>query len=253
DSPYDITYTPRNAIKGQVIVDFLADTVAGENTPNKGAPNSNVVPDPKEAPESSKGKKGSNNSGPHDQSSCMEVYTYRASNDHGFGASLIFIHPEGVEYSYALRLNFSNSNNDAKYEALLAGLIIETGMKVKKMQAFVDSKLVASQVKGSYETRWERTKKYKEKVLEIVRRAQRAFGGYGRIKCDSKGGRKNVEDSKQELLRKRPAACKLCNQGSTYGLLWNVRWTKKGSAQDNECNVLLAKYASRREQRDKKL
>ncbi|GJW77212.1 reverse transcriptase domain-containing protein [Tanacetum coccineum] len=35
---------------------------------------------------------------------------------------------DDVEYSYALRLNFSNSSNDAEYEALLAGLRIATEM-----------------------------------------------------------------------------------------------------------------------------
>nr|GEV25292.1 putative forkhead-associated (FHA) domain-containing protein [Tanacetum cinerariifolium] len=107
---YDITYTLRNTIKGQVLADFLTDTVVAENTPNKGGPNSKAVPDPKEALE----------------------------------AGRILIDPKGVEYSYALRLNFNNSNNDVEYEALLAGLRIAMGMKVKKMQAFVDSKLVAS-------------------------------------------------------------------------------------------------------------
>ncbi|GJX65113.1 reverse transcriptase domain-containing protein [Tanacetum coccineum] len=43
-------------------------------------------------------------------------------------------------------LNFSNSNNDVEYEALLAGLRIATEMQVKDIHAFVDSKLVASQV-----------------------------------------------------------------------------------------------------------
>ncbi|GKB49815.1 retrotransposon protein, putative, ty3-gypsy subclass [Tanacetum coccineum] len=74
-----------------------------------------------------------------------KLYTDGASNEHGSGACLIFIDPEGAEYSYALRLNFANSNNDAEYEALLAGLRIAAKMKVEKMHAFVDSKLVASQ------------------------------------------------------------------------------------------------------------
>ncbi|GKD72145.1 hypothetical protein Tco_1330427, partial [Tanacetum coccineum] len=59
---------------------------------------------------------------------------------------LILIDPEGAEYSYALRLSFSNSDNDAEYEVLLACLRIEAKMKVEKMHAFVDSKLVASQI-----------------------------------------------------------------------------------------------------------
>ncbi|GKC56653.1 reverse transcriptase domain-containing protein [Tanacetum coccineum] len=98
-----------------------------------------------------------------------KLYTDGASNEHGSGAGLILIDLEGAEYSYALRLNFANSNNDAEYEALLAGLRIAAKMKVEKMHAFVDSKLVASQVEGSYEAKSEKTKKYKEKALEMIR------------------------------------------------------------------------------------
>nr|GEU56884.1 hypothetical protein [Tanacetum cinerariifolium] len=39
----------------------------------------------------------------------------------------------------------------------------------QKMHAFVDSKLVANQVEGSYEARGEKTKKYKKKTLEMIR------------------------------------------------------------------------------------
>ncbi|GJZ84290.1 reverse transcriptase domain-containing protein [Tanacetum coccineum] len=50
-----------------------------------------------------------------------------------------------------------------------AGLRIATTMKVKKMLAFMDSKLVANQVEGSYEANGEKTKKYTEKTLEMIR------------------------------------------------------------------------------------
>ncbi|GJR72491.1 reverse transcriptase domain-containing protein [Tanacetum coccineum] len=75
-----------------------------------------------------------------------KLYTDGASNDHGSGAGLILIDPQGMEYSYALRLNFCNSNNDAESEALLAGLRIAVGMKVERMHAFVDSNLVENQM-----------------------------------------------------------------------------------------------------------
>ncbi|GKC34024.1 reverse transcriptase domain-containing protein [Tanacetum coccineum] len=51
-----------------------------------------------------------------------KLYTDGASNEHGSRAGLILIDPKGAEYSYVLRLNFAISNNDAEYEALLAGL-----------------------------------------------------------------------------------------------------------------------------------
>ncbi|GKA25595.1 reverse transcriptase domain-containing protein [Tanacetum coccineum] len=79
------------------------------------------------------------------------LYTDGASNNEGSGAGQILIALDDVEYSYVLRLNFSNSNNDAEYEALLTGLRIAMEMQVKDINASVDSKLVASQAEGSYE------------------------------------------------------------------------------------------------------
>nr|GEU81140.1 hypothetical protein [Tanacetum cinerariifolium] len=46
------------------------------------------------------------------------------------GACLILIDSKGTEYSYALRLNFTNSNNDVEYEALLTCLRIVAEIKV---------------------------------------------------------------------------------------------------------------------------
>nr|GEV92928.1 hypothetical protein [Tanacetum cinerariifolium] len=97
-----------------------------------------------------------------------KLYTKEASNEHKSWVGLILIDPEGAECSYTLRLNFAKSNNDAKYEALLAGLRIAAKINVEKMHAFVVSKLVASQVEGSYEAKSEKTKKYKEKALEMI-------------------------------------------------------------------------------------
>ncbi|GKB18591.1 reverse transcriptase domain-containing protein [Tanacetum coccineum] len=48
----------------------------------------------------------------------------------GFGASLILTSPEGTEFTYALRFQFIASNNEAEYEALIAGLRIAVQMGV---------------------------------------------------------------------------------------------------------------------------
>nr|GEU91387.1 hypothetical protein [Tanacetum cinerariifolium] len=98
----------------------------------------------------------------------MRLYTDEASNNRGSGAGHILIAPKDMEYSYVLCLNLSNSNNDAEYEALLVGLQIATKMQVKDIHAFVDSKLVASRVEGSYEAKGKRMIKYQEKVFELA-------------------------------------------------------------------------------------
>nr|GEX79796.1 reverse transcriptase domain-containing protein [Tanacetum cinerariifolium] len=61
-----------------------------------------------------------------------KLYTDIASNEHESGAGLILIDPEGAEYSYALRVNFANSNNDVEYEAMLAGLRIAAKIKISQ-------------------------------------------------------------------------------------------------------------------------
>ena len=96
------------------------------------------------------------------------LYTDGALNDNGFGVGFILVAPDNVEYSYALRPNFSSSNNDIEYEALLAGLRIATEMQVKDIHALVDSKLVANQVEGLCETKGKKMKNYREKVIELA-------------------------------------------------------------------------------------
>ncbi|GJW70989.1 reverse transcriptase domain-containing protein [Tanacetum coccineum] len=55
-----------------------------------------------------------------------------------------------TEFTYALRLNFTSTNNKSEYEALLAGLHMARKIKVQDIDVKVDSKLVASQINGSY-------------------------------------------------------------------------------------------------------
>ncbi|GJV80767.1 reverse transcriptase domain-containing protein [Tanacetum coccineum] len=58
----------------------------------------------------------------------------------GSEASLVLIIPSSMEFTYALRLNFMSTNNEAEYEALLAGLRMAKKMNVQYILANVDSK-----------------------------------------------------------------------------------------------------------------
>nr|GEX40126.1 reverse transcriptase domain-containing protein [Tanacetum cinerariifolium] len=60
------------------------------------------------------------------------------------------------------------SNNEAKYEALIAGLRIATQMGVKNIQANVDSKLVANQVLGTYIAKEDNMIKYMDIAKGLV-------------------------------------------------------------------------------------
>ncbi|GJY07390.1 reverse transcriptase domain-containing protein [Tanacetum coccineum] len=50
------------------------------------------------------------------------LFTDRSSCIEGSGAGFILTSPEGEEFTYALRFKFDASNNEAEYEALVAGL-----------------------------------------------------------------------------------------------------------------------------------
>nr|GEW66306.1 reverse transcriptase domain-containing protein [Tanacetum cinerariifolium] len=81
---------------------------------------------------------------------------------------LILTNPDGVEFTYALRFQFAASNNEAEYEALIAGLRIATKIGVKNIQANVDSKLVANQVLGTYVAKEDNMIQYLEIAKGLV-------------------------------------------------------------------------------------
>ncbi|GJU75223.1 reverse transcriptase domain-containing protein [Tanacetum coccineum] len=96
------------------------------------------------------------------------LFTDGSSCIDGSGAGLILTNPEGVEFTYAMRFRFEATNNEAEYEALIAGLRIAEQMGVKNLQANVDSRLVANQVNGSYVAKESGMVQYLEKVKGLT-------------------------------------------------------------------------------------
>nr|GEW36178.1 reverse transcriptase domain-containing protein [Tanacetum cinerariifolium] len=101
--------------------------------------------------------------------SIWKLYTDGASSSDGLGAGLMLIIHKGREYTYALCFEFKTTNNEAEYEALLAGLRIAREMEIKSLAIFTDSQLMANQIKGIFEARHPTIKQYLEKVKEILK------------------------------------------------------------------------------------
>ncbi|XP_071709308.1 uncharacterized protein [Rutidosis leptorrhynchoides] len=80
-----------------------------------------------------------------------ELYTDGASISNGASAGLILTGPHQEEHTYVLRFNFKVTNNEAKYEALLAGMRIARELGVRKLQAYVDSQSVSNQIYGTFD------------------------------------------------------------------------------------------------------
>ena len=93
-----------------------------------------------------------------------EVYVDVASNQKGSGVGLILMSPEKVVIEKSLKLDFSATNNEAEYEALLVGMAMVQRMGGKSIKIFSNSSLVVSQVRGEFEAKVERMQGYLSQV-----------------------------------------------------------------------------------------
>ncbi|GAV61380.1 RVT_3 domain-containing protein [Cephalotus follicularis] len=184
-SEYDVKYEARSDIKSQVLANFV-----GYNTPTECMEE-----------DSSENEKGLWNLSV-DGSSCI------SENE----AGLVLTSPDGSTLEYALRFGFKETNNEAKWEALIAGLTIVKHLEVQKIEASSDSQLVVGLVSGEYEAREESMDKY----LALVQSLKFAFSNVLRFqssqsrKCQS---RPIVETSYREGNRKKSSrACRLSRQ-----------------------------------------
>ena len=114
-SEFDISYKPKTAIKGQVLVDFVMEFTSAE--PAKDAQTTTDL-------------------------SIWKLSVYGASNAQGRGAGLILTSPEGIDIEYELRFGFRASNNEAEYEAIIVGLNLAHSLEVDQLEVCSDSQLV---------------------------------------------------------------------------------------------------------------
>ncbi|GAV73725.1 RVT_3 domain-containing protein [Cephalotus follicularis] len=130
---YDVKFEGRVAIKSQVLVDFVRDHTLTECMEE-------------DTSEEEKGLWKLSMDG----SSCV--------SDNGAG--LVLTSPDGWTIEYALRFGFKATNNEAEWEALIAGLTIVKHLEVQKIEAHSDSQLVVGLVSGEYEPREDSMAKY---------------------------------------------------------------------------------------------
>ena len=109
-SQFNIEFVPWRIIKGQALANFIAEFTTPEDKQPNEAPIVPMTKIPK-------------------WRLCMDG----CSNEGGSRANLILISFEGHWMHYALRFRFKASNNEAEYEALIAGLNLIKEMKVESL------------------------------------------------------------------------------------------------------------------------
>ncbi|GJY71253.1 reverse transcriptase domain-containing protein [Tanacetum coccineum] len=138
---HNISYRPRTVVKGQILADFLIEK------PETGV----VLPQSEVKPQEP-----------------WILFTDGSSCVDGSDAGLILTNPEGMEFTYALRFEFTATNNEAEYEALIAGLRIAARMGVRNLEANVDSRLVANHVLGEYVAKEDNMIQYLDKTKSLI-------------------------------------------------------------------------------------
>ncbi|XP_072094212.1 uncharacterized protein [Arachis hypogaea] len=88
-SEFDIQYQPRGSVRSQYLADFVAELTQPSQ---------------------------------EEKNSDWNLFVDGASNPQGSGAGILLKGPEGINLEHSLRFSFKASNNQAEYEALIAGL-----------------------------------------------------------------------------------------------------------------------------------
>ena len=126
---------PRTTIKGQAIVDFVAEFTYPTKALRVATDTPSMLERRKKNDEPSK---------------LSNVWSLRID-----GTGIILESLTGEKISYSLRLEFPVLNNEAEYEALLAGLQLAKEMRVEQLIIYSDSQLVVKQVNRDYQAKGE--------------------------------------------------------------------------------------------------
>ncbi|XP_028100286.1 uncharacterized protein LOC114299690 [Camellia sinensis] len=128
---YDITCVTPKAIKSQALADLLAQFPSGEHEPAE-VHLPGVV---------------------HVSTTTVETY-WDLKFDGAFGAKKggagITLTSQGEKFHLSYKLDFECSNNEAKYEALILGLIVAQKKGLCKLKIWGYSKLVVKKTMGDF-------------------------------------------------------------------------------------------------------
>ena len=159
-----------------------------------------------------------------------------AANAQGSGAGLILTSLDGIDMEYALKFGFQASNNEAKYEAVIAGLNLAHFMEADQLKVSSDSQLVVKQIEDSYKARGEKMILYLKKVRELLKKFIRVQVKHVRRKENSRADAlaKLATASQEDLDRLIPVEHLLepslsIDNGEVSPLMPNrARWTPSG-------------------------
>ena len=83
-----------------------------------------------------------------------------SSNRQAGGAGVVLLSLEGDVVECMIRLNFPTTNNEAEYEALVAGLDLARVARATSVVIYCNSQVITNQINGDYGCKGEMMKLY---------------------------------------------------------------------------------------------
>jgi ribonuclease HI len=163
---FTINYVHRSSIQSQTLADFIADWTPGAH------------------------KEGTSK-----DAEAWTVFWDGSWGAFGVGAAAVLVAPSKVKTCYAVKLDFSCTNNIAEYEALLLGLRKLRAMGIRRDILKTDSQVIAGHVDKNSKARDSKLERY----LDTVRRLEASFEGFS-VKNIPRG-----ENEHADLLAKSAA------------------------------------------------
>jgi ribonuclease HI len=134
---FDLEFCPWQAIKSQILTDFVSEWTETQQPP------------PAEKPEH------------------WKMYFDGSLNLEGASAGVLFISPQGDHLKYVLQIHYKASNNSVEYEVLIHGLSIAVSLGINRLIAYRDSKVVINQVNKACDVKKETMNAYCAEVCKL--------------------------------------------------------------------------------------
>ena len=95
-------------------------------------------------------------------------HTYGRIIQQAGGVGVVLLSLEGDTIECMVCLDFPTTNNEAEYEALVAGLDLAKAAGATSVVIYCDSQVITNQANGDYECKGERMKRYLDQVRKRV-------------------------------------------------------------------------------------
>ncbi|KFK32360.1 hypothetical protein AALP_AA6G231400 [Arabis alpina] len=135
-SEFDLEFRNRTTAKSQVLADFVTELPPSNESVGR--------------------------------SDTWNLYVDGSASRHGSGIGILLVSHSGDILEQSFRLGFRASNNEAEWEALIAGLRLAKEMGARRIHAFSDSQLVTNQLNHEYDAREDRMSAYLQLTEKII-------------------------------------------------------------------------------------